>query len=103
VATSGGKVTSAGYQITFDGNDDGIAQTFSMCSDAKIVAAYQYHTAFNQWMDIGFDGTYWIEYGTMEKTINGQQITYTTYAYNVELMGDAITAPEYWRFEVEVL
>lgn len=100
--TSGGKVTNAGYQITFEGNDESIAQTFSMCADAKIVAAYQYHTAFNQWMDIGFDGTYWIEDGTMKKNINGQQITYTTYAYNVELMGDAITAPEYWRFEVEV-
>lgn len=100
--TSGGKITNAGYQISFEGNDDGIAQTFSMCTDAKIVAAYQYHTAFNQWMDVGFDGTYWIENGTMTKIVNGQQVTYTTYAYNVELMGDAITAPEYWRFEVEV-
>ena len=53
-------------------------------------------------MDVGFDGTYWVEDGTMTKTINGKQITYTTYAYNVELMGDAIVAPEYWRFEVEV-
>lgn len=100
---SGGKVTNAGYQITFKGNDESIAQTFSVCSVAKIVAAYQYHPAFNQWMDIGFDGTYWIEDGTMSKAVNGQQITYTTYAYNVELMGDVIVAPEYWRFEVEVL
>lgn len=101
--TTGGKVISAGYQITFDGNEESIAQAFSMCADAKIVAAYQYHPAFNQWMDVGFDGTYWIEDGTMTKTINGQEVAYTTYAYNVELMGDAITAQEYWRFEVEVL
>ena len=98
-----GEITNAGYQITFEGNDEGIAQTFSMCADAKIVAAYQYHSAFNQWMDVGFDGTYWVEDGTVTKTINGQQVTYTTYAYNTELMGDAITSPEYWRFEVEVL
>lgn len=101
--TNGGKITNAGYQMSFDGNDDGIAQTFAMCADAKIVTAYQYHVAFNQWLDVGFDGTYWVEDGTMTKTVNGKQVTYTTYAYNVELMGDAIVAPEYWRFEVEVL
>lgn len=101
--TSGSNVINAGYQITFYGNDDGIAQTFAVCSTAKIVAAYQYHPAFNQWMDVGFDGTYWIEDGTMTKIISGKQVIYTTYAYNVELMGDAITSPEYWRFEVEVL
>lgn len=101
--TNGGKITSAGYQISFYGNDDSIAQTFALCSDAKIVTAYQYHVAFNQWLDVGFDGTYWVEDGTTTKTVNGQQVTYTTYAYNVELMGDAIVAPEYWRFEVEVL
>jgi hypothetical protein len=100
--TSGGKITNAGYQITFEGNDESIAQTFSMCADAKIIAAYQYHPAFNQWMDVGFDGTYWVEDGTVTKVINGQLVTYTAYAYNVELMGDAIVAPEYWRFEVEV-
>lgn len=103
IKTSGGKVTNAGYQITFEGNYESVAQTFSVCVDAKIVAAYQYHSAFNQWMDVGFDGTYWVEDRTMTKTINGKQITYAIYAYNVELMGDAITAPEYWRFEVEVL
>ena len=98
-----GKITNAGYQITFEGNTDGIAQTFSVCSTAKIVAAYQYQPAFNQWLDMGFDGVYWVEDGTMVQIINGKQVTYTTYAYNAELMGDAITAPEYWRFEVEVL
>lgn len=97
-----GKIIGAGYQIAFDGNAEGVAQTFSMPADAKIVTAYQYHVAFNQWLDVGFDGVYWVEDGTMTKIINGQQITYTTYSYNVELMGDAIVAPEYWRFEVEV-
>ena len=97
-----GATISAGYQITFDANEENIAQTFSIYSTAKIIAAYQYQPAFNQWLDMGFDGVYWIEDGTTTQLVNGKQITYTTYAYNVELMGDAITAPEYWRFEVEV-
>lgn len=100
---SDGQITEAGYQITFVANTDNAPQTFSIYSEAKIVAAYQYHPAFNQWMDVGFDGTYWVENGTMTKNINGQQIIYTTYEYNVELMGDVIVSPEYWRFEVEVL
>lgn len=98
-----GDITKAGYQITFEENLDGVAQTFSMYSDAKIVTAYQYHPALNQWVNIDFDGTYWVESGTDTKNINGQEIVYTTYAYNTEVMGDAITSPEYWRFEVEVL
>lgn len=97
-----GDITNAGYQITFEGNDENIAQTFSIYSTAKIVTAYQYHIAFDQWLDVGFDGTYWVEDGTTTKIINGKQVAYTTYAYNVELMGDAIMVPEYWRFEVEV-
>ena len=100
---SAGKITNAGYQITFEGNAEGIAQTFSIYSNAKIIAAYQYQPAFNQWLDMGFDGVYWVEDGTMVQIINGKQVAYTTYTYNTELMGDAITAPEYWRFEVEVL
>ena len=99
---SGGKVTDAGYQMTFEGNTDSIAQTFAMYSVAKIITAYQYQPAFNQWIDMGFDGTYWVETGTTTKIVNGKEIIFTEYAYNVELMGDAITAPEYWRFEVEV-
>lgn len=101
--TNNGKIAEAGYQMTFDGNDDNIAQTFAIYSEAKIITAYQYHPSFNQWMDVGFDGTYWIAEGTTNQLVNGKYITYTTYAYNAELMGDAITAPEYWRFEVEVL
>jgi hypothetical protein len=97
-----GEITNAGYQITFAENTEGVAQTFSTCETAKIVTAYQYHPALNQWLDVGFDGTYWVENGTDTKIINGQEVTYITYAYNTELMGDAITSPEYWRFEVEV-
>ena len=89
--------------MTFQENTESIAQAFSTCVNAKIVTAYQYHSALNQWLEIGFDGTYWVENGTDTKIINGQEITYTTYVYNTELMGDVITAPEYWRFEVEVL
>lgn len=98
-----GKITNAGYQITFRENEENIAQTFAIYSDAKIVTAYQYQPAFNQWLEMGFDEIYWIEYGNTTQIINGQNITYTTYVYNAELMGDVITAPEYWRFEVEVL
>jgi hypothetical protein len=100
---SDGEITKAGYQMTFEGNTDGISQTFSMCATAKIITAYQYQPALNQWLNMGFDGTYWVENGTTTKVINGQEVTYTTYIYNTELMGDAINAPEYWRFEVEVL
>lgn len=97
-----GKIINAGYQITFEENAENMAQTFLIYSAAKIVTAYQYQPAFNQWLDMGFDGTYWVENGTDTKIINSQEVSYTIYAYNVELMGDAITSPEYWRFEVEV-
>lgn len=98
-----GKITNAGYQITFRGNTENRVQAFSVCSIAKIVTAYQYQHAFNQWLDMGFDDTYWIADGTTTQIINGKTISYTTYVYNAELMGDVITSPEYWRFEVEVL
>ena len=98
-----GTIAEAGYQIVFEGNVNNVPQTFAVYSEAKIITAYQYQPAFNQWLDMGFDGVYWIEDGTTTQIIDGKQITYTTYAYNAELMGDVITAPEYWRFEVEVL
>lgn len=98
-----GEIVNAGYQMTFDGNTEGLAQTFAICSKAKIVTAYQYQPAFNQWLDMNFDGTYWVETGTTTKVVDGEEITYTTYMYNEEVMGDVIVAPEYWRFEVEVL
>lgn len=98
----GGEITSAGYQIVFDGNANNMTQTFSMYAPAKIVKAYQYQPALNQWLDMGFDGTYWVETGVETRVINGEEVDYATYSYNVELMGDVITATEYWRFEVEV-
>lgn len=97
-----GEITNAGYQLVMDGNTDSIAQTLAICAEAKIVTAYQYEPVLSQWIDMGFDGTYWIETGKTTKNIDGKEVVYTTYAYNVELMGDAITATEYWRFEVEV-
>lgn len=103
VTNNEGKITNAGYQITFKENIENRAQTFAVCSTAKIVTTYQYQPAFNQWLDMGFDDTYWIADGTTTQIINGEIISYTTYVYNVELMGDVITSPEYWRFEVEVL
>jgi len=97
-----GVITNAGYQMVIDGNTEGKAQTFAICSIAKIVTAYQYEPTLQQWMDMGFDGTYWIKTGEETKIVNGKEVVYTTYAYNVEMMGDAITNTEYWRFEVEV-
>lgn len=97
-----GNITSAGYQMAMDGNDESLVQTFAVLSTAKIVTAYQYQPALNQWLNMGFDGTYWIESGTATKVINGKEVIYTTYSYNVELMGDVIVSDEYWRFEVEV-
>ena len=102
ITTKDGVITNAGYQMIFYGNTEGIAQTFEIYSPAKIINAYQYEPVLNQWLEMDFDGTYWVETGTNTKTINGEEIAYTKYAYNVELMGDAITATEYWRFEVEV-
>jgi hypothetical protein len=98
-----GEITNAGYQMTFKENTESVAQTFAVCTTARIVTAYQYYPALNQWLDMGFDGTYWIENGTVTEVINGQEVTYTTYVYNEELMGDVIVSPEYWRFEVEVI
>ena len=97
-----GDITNAGYQMVIEGNTNNMTQTFSMYESAKIITAYQYQPALNQWLDMGFDGTYWIETGTETKLINGEEVVYTTYSYNAELMGDVITATEYWRFEVEV-
>lgn len=98
-----GEITNAGYQVSFEENEESVAQTFAVCITAKIVTAYQYFPALNQWVDMGFDGTYWVENGTVTETINGQEVTYVTYKYNEEVMGDVIVSPEYWRFEVEVL
>lgn len=98
-----GKVVSAGYQMTFDANTESLAQTFAIYAEAKIVTAYQYQPAFDQWLDMNFDGTYWIENGAVTEMVDGKEVTYTKYIYNEELMGDVIVAPEYWRFEVEVL
>lgn len=98
-----GTITNAGYQMTFDANTDGIPQVFLMPEVAKIITAYQYQPAMNQWLNMGFDGTYWVKGDAVTKHINGQEVTYITYVYNTELMGDAMTAPEYWRFEMEVL
>ena len=97
-----GIITNAGYQMVIEGNTDGIAQTFAIYSGAKIITSYQYQPALNQWLEMGFDGTYWVETGTETKIINGNEVVYNTYSYNVEMMGDPITATEYWRFEVEV-
>ena len=101
-ANAEGKITNAGYQVIIEGNAENIAQTLAIYTEAKIVTTYKYEPVLSQWVDMGFDETYWVEDGKVTKVVDGKEIVYTTYAYNVELMGDAITATEYWRFEVEV-
>jgi hypothetical protein len=100
--TDNGEITRAGYQMIFEGNTECIPQIFAIYSEAKIITAYQYHAAMNQWLNMDFDDTYWVETGTETKIIDGKEVEYRTYAYNVDLMGDAINATEYWRFELEV-
>jgi hypothetical protein len=79
------------------------AQTFAVPSDAKIVGAYQYDEFGTQtWLQYEFPGSYWVAGDMTNETVNGQNITYQTYSYDVDSVGDAITTSEYWRFEIEV-
>ncbi len=98
-----GNITNAGYQVAFDGNSEMDAQTFAVPSDAKIVGAYQYDEFGTQtWLQYEFPGSYWVAGDMTTETVNGQNITYQTYSYDVDSVGDAITTSEYWRFEIEV-
>lgn len=98
-----GNITNAGYQVAFDGNSEMDAQTFAVPSNAKIVGAYQYDEfGTKTWLEYEFPGSYWVEGDTTEVTVTGETITYQTYSYDVDSVGDAITTSEYWRFEIEV-
>lgn len=98
-----GSIINAGYQIAFEGNDDMDAQTFAIPSDAKIIGAYQYDEFGTQsWLPYEFPGGYWVAGNTINKIVNGQNVAYQTYYYDVDNVGDAITTFEYWRFEIEV-
>lgn len=97
-----GNVTSAGYQIMFNNpNDIGDAQTFMIPTLAKIVNSYCYFTAINTWQTMGWTRDEWIKSGVKTVEVNGREVEYDVYTYNVEYMGDAMTSVEYWRFEIE--
>lgn len=102
VVTSEEQIKKAGYQVTFFGNLDGIAQVFLVPKVAKISCGYQYAEMFNTWGLVDFNGGHWLWDGEVTKTINNEEIVYNKYVYNIDLWGDAITSTEYWRFEIEV-
>ena len=98
-----GDYARAGYQVHFVGNSDMDAQTFALPKDAKIIKAYQYDEfGTHSWLDNDFPGSYWLEDEVVTKVVNGVEVSYQTYTYNIDDVGDAITVDEYWRFEIEV-
>lgn len=104
-----GNVTRAGYQLTIEGNNNADAQVIAIPADAVIKMAYRYDLGgTNTWLAYTFDTTdeanYWLEGEQFTATVNGQEVVYQTYIYNIDVVGggDAITSTEYWRFEIEV-
>ena len=104
-----GAITSAGYQLTIPGNNNADAQIISIPADAVIKMAYRYDLGgTNTWLPYTFDTTdeanYWLLGDSFSATINGEEVVYQTYVYNIDVVGggDAITSTEYWRFEIEV-
>ena len=80
------------------------AQMFAVPSGANIIKAWQYDEfGTQQWIEVDFgeDG-YWVPGETVTQTINGREVSYQTYIYNIELVGMAMPESEYWRFELEV-
>ena len=97
-------VISGGYQIPFSmAESEETEQSFLIPKGMKIITAYQYSEAFERYLEMGFDGTYWYEDGEVEQEVNGQTYTYTKYTYNKDLIGAPIESSEYWRFEMEVI
>jgi hypothetical protein len=76
-----------------------VAQSILILKDAKIINTYQYSDGFG-WLSQPDE--YWLVSGEVVKVINGEEFVYTKYTYNSELVDGVITAPEYWRFEMEV-
>lgn len=93
----------AGYQLTMKENFEMDPQTFAVPVDATFVRAWQYDEYGTQtWLEQEFPGYYWIPGEVITKTVNGKEVDYQVYRYNVDDIGDCITATEYWRFEMEV-
>ena len=109
VTRSGEEVTSAGYQFVIVGNTNADAQVIAIPADAVIKMAYRYDLGgTNTWLAYTFDAAdeanYWLPGETVNKTINGEEVAYQTYVYNIDVVGggDAIMNTQYWRFEIEV-
>ena len=104
-----GNIISAGYQLTIEGNNDADAQVVSIPTNAVIKMAYRYDLGgTNTWLAYTFDTTdeanYWLLGEPFTTTVNGEEVVYQTYVYNIDVVGggDALTSTEYWRFEIEV-
>jgi hypothetical protein len=101
--------TVAGYQFTIEGNSNADAQVIAIPANAVIKGAYKHDTyGTGNWLHFSFDTTdeanYWLPGESFTTTINGEEVVYQTYTYNIDVVGggDAITSTEYWRFEIEV-
>jgi hypothetical protein len=104
-----GNITNAGYQLTIEGNSEADAQVVSIPANAVINMIYRYDLGgTNTWLPYTFDvedeANYWLPGESFTTTVNGEEVVYQTYAYNIDIVGggDAITNTEYWRFEIEV-
>lgn len=104
-----GNITNAGYQFIIEGNGDADAQVVVIPANAVIKMAYRYDLGgTNTWLPYTFDTTdeanYWLPGESFTTTVNGEEVVYQTYTYNIDVVGggDAITSTEYWRFEIEV-
>lgn len=105
-----GNISVAGYQLTIEGNSNADAQAISIPTNAVIKMAYRYDLGgTNTWLPYTFDtadeANYWLPGDPFTTTVNGEEIVYQTYVYNIDVVGggDAIASTEYWRFEIEVI
>lgn len=91
---------TTGYQLTMVENFDTDPQTFAVPVEANFVKAYQYDEfGTKTWLEQELE-IYWIPSGTVVKVVDGKEVEYQVYTYNVDDIGDVITATEYWRFEI---
>ena len=104
-----GNITSAGYQMTIEGNSNADAQVVSVPANAVIKMVYRYDLGgTNTWLaytfDVADEANYWLPGESFTVVVNGEEVVYQTYVYNIDVVGggDAITSTEYWRFEIEV-
>ena len=109
VERSGGDVVSAGYQFVINGNTNADAQVVAIPANTVIKMAYRYDLGgTNTWLaydfDIYDDANYWLPGKSVSYVVNGEEVNYNTYAYNIDVVGggDAIMNTQYWRFEIEV-